>query len=163
MVPGGAPVNISAWLWARLLAIALIGFVATAAHGQIVTDGDSLRVEGTVYRLWGIDAPELAQTCPDGWAAGAMAAARLGQLTAGKLIECYRKDIDRYGRAVAMCYVDGQDLAARMVLDGLAWAFTRYSNDYKAAETSARQKGLGVHGHDCVPAWDWRASQRRQR
>ena len=41
-----------------------------------VTDGDSLKQGGKTYRLWGIDAPELAQTCADGWPAGKLAATK---------------------------------------------------------------------------------------
>lgn len=47
-----------------------------------------------------------------------------------------------------------------MVRAGMAWAFTRYSNDYVQRETLARVAGIGVHGHYCVPAWEWRAEQR---
>jgi endonuclease YncB( thermonuclease family) len=47
----------------------------------------------------GIDAPELYQTCLDGWAAGWMAATRrLQVLTAGRQVVCQDKNRDRYGR-----------------------------------------------------------------
>src|SRR5262249_8836926 len=39
----------------------------------------------TWYRLWGIDAPEGAQTCPDGWPVGSLATTRLKALTLGHL------------------------------------------------------------------------------
>jgi len=44
-----------------------------------------------------------------------------------------------------------------MVRLGMAWAFVRYSRDYVADEEKARAERLGVHGHDCAPAWQWRA------
>ena len=31
----------------------------------VVTDGDTLKLDGTIYRLDGIDAPEIDQTCLD--------------------------------------------------------------------------------------------------
>lgn len=77
-------------------------------------------------RLWGIDVPELAQTCPDGWPAGRMPATKLQALTAGRPIVCQEKDRDRY-RIVAICRVSGEELGAVMVREGLALAFTRCS------------------------------------
>jgi hypothetical protein len=44
-----------------------------------------------------------------------------------------------------------------MVREGFAWAFTRFSVDYEA-----RTANRGVHAHDCVPAWEWRAQQREK-
>jgi endonuclease YncB( thermonuclease family) len=39
------------------------------ARQNRVIDGDTLRVDGVTYRLWGIDAPEEHQSCADGWPA----------------------------------------------------------------------------------------------
>jgi endonuclease YncB( thermonuclease family) len=125
-----------------------------------VTDGDSLKQGGKTYRLWGIDAPELAQTCADGWPAGKLAATRLQALTAGRSIVCQEKDRDRYGRIVAICRASGEDLGAVLVREGLAWAFVRYSSDYVGEEVKAKADRLGVHAHGCQPAWEWRAQQR---
>jgi endonuclease YncB( thermonuclease family) len=62
------------WLPAALVLLAL------PAAAQ-VTDGDTLKQGGVTYRLWGIDAPEAKQVCPDGWPAGSLAATRLQALT----------------------------------------------------------------------------------
>ncbi len=70
---------------------------------QTITDGDTLRMDGKSYRLWGIDAPETKQDCPDGWPAGRMATTRLLALMQGKTVVCEAKDTDRYGRTVAIC------------------------------------------------------------
>ncbi|WP_147156657.1 thermonuclease family protein [Reyranella soli] len=96
----------------RLLAAALTA--ASPCAAQTITDGDTLKQGGLRYRLWGVDAPELAQTCPDGWPAGRMAAIRLQALTAGRSIVCQEKDRDRYGRTVAICRASGEDLGALM-------------------------------------------------
>src|SRR4029453_9955920 len=85
--------------------------VLWAPSATQVTDGDSLKQGGKTYRLWGIDAPELAQTCADGWPAGKLAATRLQALTAGRSTVCQEKDRHRYGRTVAICRASGQDLA----------------------------------------------------
>jgi hypothetical protein len=85
---------------------------------------------------------------------------RLQALTAGRPIVCQEKDRDRYGRIVAICRASGEDLGAIMVREGLAWAFTRYSVDYVDQQQEARAANRGVHAHDCLPAWEWRAQQR---
>jgi endonuclease YncB( thermonuclease family) len=127
------------------------------APGATIIDGDTLALGGQRIRLHGIDAPESSQTCADGWAAGRLAATRLLALTSGQNVDCQAKDRDRYGRVVATCRVAGQDLGAILVSEGLAWAFTRYSNDYVSQQHKARAERRGVHAHDCMPAWQWRA------
>ena len=78
---------------------ALVLALPTSASGQqTITDGDTLKQGGVIYRLWGIDLPEAKQVCPDGWPAGSLATTRLQALTAGKSIVCEEKDRYRYGR-----------------------------------------------------------------
>ena len=67
------------YLRTRLLAISALVFVGSAAApslAQTITDGDTLKMGGATFRLWGIDAPEAKQECPDGWPAGRMATTR---------------------------------------------------------------------------------------
>lgn len=135
--------------------------VSSSAGAQVITDGDTLKLNGVTYRLWGMDAPETKQDCPDGWPAGRLAASHLQYLIAGRPVVCESKAVDRYGRTVAICRVQGADLSGLMVRDGFAWAFTRYSADYVSQEAAAKTAKVGVHAHNCAPAWEWRAVQRR--
>lgn len=65
------------------LAIAASAFLCSPGVAQ-VTDGDTLKQGGVTYRLWGIDAPDAKQVCPDGWPAGSLATTMLqAALTAG--------------------------------------------------------------------------------
>jgi endonuclease YncB( thermonuclease family) len=141
-------------------AIAALALLAVPAAAQTITDGDTLKQGGVTYRLWGIDAPESNQVCPDGWPAGSLATTRLKELTAGRSIVCQEKDHDRYGRIVAICRASGEDLGAIMVREGFAWAFMRYSSDYVGAERQAKAAKLGVHAHGCEPPWEWRAQRK---
>ena len=133
--------------------------LATPVFAQTAIDGDTIKLDGTTYRLWGIDAPESKQAC-GGWAAGADATRTFVDLMKGKQIECEPKTTDRYGRTVAICRADGADLGMAMVSAGMAWAFVRYSQDYVLQESEAKLAGLGIHSHGCEPAWEWRARQR---
>src|SRR5262249_16276023 len=135
--------------------------MAFAACAQTITDGDTIKHGGVTYRLWGIDAPESAQTCADGWPAGSLATTRLKALTTGRSVVCDDRGQDRYGRTIARCTGNGEDLGAIMVREGLAWAFVRYSADYIEQEQRAKVERLGVHAHGCQPAWEWRAQQRQ--
>ena len=149
--------TMNSWL-APLFAAALFSMPAAAEVRTV--DGDTLKLDGTIYRLWGIDAAEQGQRCADGWPAGIEARTKLRHLIAGHTITCEPLTKDRYGRIVALCRADGQDLGAAMVSAGMAWAFTRYSGDYVEQEQVASAEHLGVHAHDCAKPWDWRALDR---
>jgi endonuclease YncB( thermonuclease family) len=145
-------------LWRGVFCASLL--LCFPAAAQSVTDGDSLVVDGQRIRLHGIDAPETKQSCADGWPAGSLATTRLQALISGRNVVCEKRDQDRYGRTVAVCRANGEDLGAILVREGLAWAFVRYSGDYVEQEALAKADRRGIHAHDCVPAWEWRASQR---
>ena len=67
-------------------------------------DGDSLMVSDQEVRLFGIDAPELMQTCTrngEPWNCGQVAKDQLAKLIAGKQVVCVPVTVDRYRRTVA--------------------------------------------------------------
>jgi endonuclease YncB( thermonuclease family) len=160
--PYSAAVAGHARVMRRLLAIVLAVFVAMPALAQRVVDGDTLAIDGTTYRLEAFDAPEAGQTCDGGtWLPGPLATAALVRLIAERPVECRPVTRDRYGRTVARCYAGGDDLSALMVAAGWGWAFRRYSVELLPIEAEAKAHGLGVHAHDCVPPWEWRAARRQ--
>jgi len=157
-VPGWYRPGMNSWL--APLAAAALFTVPVAAEVRTV-DGDTLKLDdGKLYRLWGIDAAEQGQRCADGWRAGIEARTTLRELIAGHAIACEPLTNDRYGRIVALCRADGQDLGAAMVSAGMAWAFVKYSGDYVEHERTATAEHIGVHAHDCAKPWDWRALTR---
>ncbi len=129
-----------------------------------VIDGDSLRIGAAHVRLYGIDAPEGAQPCPGVPKAGARCgdwiAGQVRAMVTNRTVECWRRDTDRYDRAVVQCAVGGRDLNLAIVEAGLAFAFTAYSTDYSAAEAEARAARRGIWQGSVTPPWDWRASKR---
>lgn len=107
-----------------ILAAAL---VATPVHAQTmsglaeVVDGDSLSVSGISVRLFGIDAPEGKQTCNRSgttWRCGEEAATQLRNFIGGNPIDCRGRDIDTYGRTLAVCLVAGIEINRAMVEAG---------------------------------------------
>jgi len=94
------------------------------------------------------------------WACGAFVRDEARRRYDGARAVCVVVDTDRYGRAVAKCSVDGQDIGEDIVLDGLATAYRRYSMDYDLAEKSAQVTGAGLwSGTMQLPA-EFRAAQR---
>ena len=113
-----------------------------------VTDGDTVVIHGTRVRLFGIDAPESAQSCEDAagrdYRCGQRAALALADRIGESPITCEPRDTDRYGRTVAVCRKDGEDLNAWMVEQGYAVAFRRYSTAYGSQEGAARAAKRGL-------------------
>ena len=126
------------------------------AQSARVVDGDTLKVDGVTYRLWGIVSPESAQPCADGWPAGRAATEHLRALIGERHVTCEPRTLNRYGRTVAVCHVDGRDLGADMVTDGHAWAFVRYSRDTTSKKNAKRQR----FGPAYMDAWQWRGERR---
>lgn len=129
-----------------------------SGHARII-DGDSLVVAGVEVRLWGIDAPELSQRCQrEGREVrcGREAHRSLVALAAGQPVTCERRDIDRYGRTVAICRADVVDLGRAQVMAGQAVAFGAYYQD----EAAARDARRGLWAGEFVRPRDWRVQHR---
>jgi endonuclease YncB( thermonuclease family) len=127
-----------------------------------VVDGDTLEIRGARIRLFGIDAPESAQTCLDDdgklYRCGQKAALALSDFIASRPVSCVPQDTDRYGRTVATCSVGGEDLADWLVRAGLAFDWPQYSKGrYTAAQKAAERAGDGMWGGQWVLPWAYRA------
>lgn len=133
-------------------------------------DGDTLRAQdqgkSQRIRLFGIDAPELSQTCRDAqdraWPCGAAARSRLAALVAQGGVTCVKRGEDRYGRMLATCATAGVgDIGEALVRDGHALNYGRYTSDYASAENQARTARRGLwQGHFDNPE-DWRRRHAR--
>lgn len=62
----------------------------------------------------------------------------------------------RYGRLIADCFVDGYNVNARLVHEGLALAYRKYSKQYVPEEDKARTTKRGLWAGEFVAPWDWR-------
>ena len=136
------------------------GSVSFADDVQVI-DGDTLKIEGQSVRLFGIDAPELRQSCQVNerdYACGQHAQEYLESLVRGQRVEYRVLSVDRYGRNVSWCMINGErDLAYEMVLAGWALDYRRYSDGHFAApEQRARTLKRGIWAGTFVAPWDWR-------
>lgn len=113
--------------------------ISTTIEGPAyVVDGDTIVIQKTQIRLFGVDAPELDH--PHGknakWA--------LVNLCKGKTIRAEVIEQDAYGRTVAKCHLqDGRDLSAEMVKLGLAIDWPKFSGrKYSSMEVPGVRKKL---------------------
>jgi endonuclease YncB( thermonuclease family) len=113
-----------------------------------VIDGDSLRRGSQRIRLYGIDAPELAQKCRDragnSYACGEAARRVLRDLIGAREIGCDVIETDKYRRDLARCRVETVELNREMLRLGWAVAYGRDNIDYMLAEATARSAGRGL-------------------
>lgn len=155
------------------LALAGIGIGVMLAHaagaqtitpqgGFTVSEGDTVKYSRQFIRMFGIEAPRKNQTCDDGkWNPGPLSKQALVDLIGGRPVTCYQVEYDKQlNRAVARCYAGNDDLQEKMVLAGWAWALKQPSDRYAEQEREAIAAKAGVHGHRCMPPWEWRAKQR---
>jgi hypothetical protein len=115
-----------------------------------VIDGDTLEIHGTRIRLWGIDAPESSQLCRNDeslqYRCGAKAANELDAFIARRPVDCSPVGLDQYRRTVAVCSIDGVDVAEWLVRNGLALDWPRYS---KGKYDRAQRTRVSIALNDC--------------
>lgn len=128
-----------------------------------IVDGDSLVLNGAKIRLFGIDAPELSQTCTDmrgrEWACGRWSRGVMARVSVG-VLSCVEIDRDRYGRMVARCAGAQGDIGAAMVRAGAAYAYEKYSTDYLPHQDEARQSGKGLWRAGSIDPAAFRAARK---
>jgi endonuclease YncB( thermonuclease family) len=133
--------------------------------GLRVIDGDTVDVGPVRVRLFGIDAPERDQTCKTeqgaDWDCGIWASLQVAGRFDGHTAQCSERDIDRYGRIVAACVVDGQDMGRMIVAEGWAFAYRRYSMAYDLDEKAAFVARRGLHGSQVQSPAEFRRTERQ--
>ncbi len=105
-------------------------------------------------RLHGVDAPESSQSY------GTAATRAAQRYVGGKGVRVAVEEIGRYGRAVASIEVQGGDLGAMLIGDGLAWHYREYApneTEYRRLQRQARNAKRGLWSQASpIPPWEWR-------
>ena len=108
-----------------------------------VVDGDTLRLDGHVVRLAGIEAPGRGDTCMGGADCGGAATSALAGLVRDRRVECRLSGHDRMGRPYGACDANGTDLSRAIVAAG--WARAQPETPGLAdLELRARRQGAGL-------------------
>jgi endonuclease YncB( thermonuclease family) len=107
---------------AVLRSAAALGLEGSPVAAQTVVKGDAIKLNGTIFDLLGIEAPEIHQICKTGYLAGIVAAIALTELTREKAVTCEFRGSDADGRVLGLCRANGKDLSKAMVKIGMAWA-----------------------------------------
>ena len=152
----------------RLLAPLLLLFTLSAQtetlEGKVIkiADGDTLTLltpsnQQVKIRLAGIDTPEKKQPF------GNKAKQALSNLAFQKqaLVEIAAKD--RYGRTIGVVFVDGLNVNAELVKQGMAWVYRKYTDDERlyVLESEAKQAKRGLWlDKNPIPPWEWRRGKR---
>jgi endonuclease YncB( thermonuclease family) len=113
-----------------------------------VIDGDELRIGDSLIRLFGIAAPDIsANLGPD-------ARLYMDGLAGGQHVKCTEVDRNMQDQSIAICTIEGTDLAAEMLALGLAAVYRvgapptpeerELAARYDTEEADARTRKLGI-------------------
>ncbi len=112
-----------------------------------IIDGDSLELEYTQIRLFGIDAPEIGQECRKGknfYNCGTKARSHLRKLIGASIVTCHEEEVDRYDRIVAECFAKDKNLSSEMVKAGWALSYLNYASPFLKEEAEAQKHKRGL-------------------
>jgi endonuclease YncB( thermonuclease family) len=140
-------------IWSLFIVGIVLSISPSRAATAVVRDGNTIQLGEVTYRLDGIDAPELDQTCiddqADPWTCGLEAREQLARLIGGRSVRCddlgpdksYRK------RHVGLCTVEGEtaSLNQELVSAGFALDFEPSAKGrFLQDEAGARDARLGL-------------------
>lgn len=148
-----------------LMSLLIITFsFANTIKGKVikVSDGDTITIlknnEKTKIRLYGIDAPEKAQSY------GIKSLDVLNKMIFNKIVEVEVKNKDRYGRLVGVIYFNNTNINLHMIETGNAWWYKQYAKneiEYKKAEERAKERKVGLwNGSNFISPWEYRKNKR---
>ena len=132
-------------------------------------EGDLVSVKGQEFRLYGIDAPDLGQTCVNvrgrEYDCFKLATEILNRLINNRAVECTPKgNSPASGPKLAVCRAEnGDDLAYAMVERGYALAYRALAPDYISIEARATSFRRGMWAGRVEPPWQWRSRQEEQK
>lgn len=135
------------------------------AASAIVRDGGTIDIAGVTYRLDGIDAPAVDQTCidehADSFACGVAARDRLSKMIADRNVTCedLGPDATFKPRRAGLCTLDGDKDSLNRQLVRLGYAVSAEPSAkgrFKADETTARDARQGLWSGCFVAPQDFR-------
>lgn len=160
---------LAAWL-ARLAPMDADPSVPGALPAEVrgvprILDGDTWELGGYRLRIAGLDAPEFRQRCgpPEAsWPCGREAIQALRSHLGQRDVHCRLHGYDRYRRALATCFADGENLQRWLVRNGWAVAYGTDGDgrDYTLDEVLAERAGAGIWRDGFTRPGQWRRDRR---
>ncbi len=127
-----------------------------------IIDGDTLLVDGFRVRLFGIDAPELGQSCITAnniqFDCGAEAVRFLENVIGNAMVRCSQRYNTSTDYFVGTCLVRKTDIAKKIVQEGYARAYRQFSQTYLGEERYAKKRKLGLWAGEFTSASLFRAA-----
>ena len=140
--------------------------VLNASSSLKIIDGDTIILNSEKIRLYGIDTPEIKQTCTDNYGhtylCGIKAKLELKKIIGSRKVSCIKKTKDRYKRSISICYVDENDINSLMVRSGWALAYRKYSKKYVKDEAIAKLNDAGMWSGKFIAPWKWRRMKNKK-
>lgn len=138
-----------------------------SGYARVVT-GSTLNVRGINVKMYGVDAPDITQTCADshgrGYYCGREARSWLQNWLGNQEVTCYVLGQVENNWATGVCFVDDNkyDVAAVVVNAGWAVAYTRNTDVYVDYEAQAKANRRGLWSGTFYMPGDWRKIQNRK-
>ena len=140
--------------------------VLNASSSLKIIDGDTIILNSEKIRFYGIDTPEIKQTCIDNYgnaySCGVKAKLELEKIIGSRKVSCIKKTKDRYKRSISICYVDKNDINSLMVKRGWALAYRKYSKKYVKDEAIAKLNNTGMWSGKFIAPWKWRRMKNKK-
>ena len=140
--------------------------VLNASSSLKIIDGDTIILNSEKIRFYGIDTPEIKQTCTDNYGhtylCGVKAKLELEKIIGSRKVSCIKKTKDRYKRSISICYVDKNDINSLMVKRGWALAYRKYSKKYVKDEAIAKLNNAGMWSGKFIAPWKWRRMKNKK-
>jgi endonuclease YncB( thermonuclease family) len=156
MKPGGPS------LASSLPSLPRLGILSTPeiSGRAMAVSGDTLRLDGKLIGLAGIEAPDLAQVCTRAgkqrWRCGVAATEALSQKIRREVVTCAPTGREDRGRQMARCRVGEEDIAATLVKAGWVFAESGFLSAYGRVESEAQAKKVGLWAGEAERPDAWR-------
>lgn len=135
-----------------------------AGRVATVINGETLRINNTMIRLEGVEAPDRSQTCQGTtgkkrWKCGEMAQVALERVARGKAVKCQTGTTpDAHGRLNGTCTLeDGRDVGAILVEGGHVFSTSSFFGGYAVQENEAKRQKIGIWANDIERPAEYRA------
>lgn len=130
-----------------------------------VLAGDLVEINGRRIRLYGVDAPDMDQTClskkREEYKCGDHARRHLAVMIGNLPLTCKGEAKDENNDLIAVCQIRWLDVNENIVFDGWALAYRQHGDEYVRAELAARARHQGLwKGSTFVMPWEWRQDKR---